>query len=68
MIRGHDIDGIVSRLACGKRNACRRPQARCIPTLLLLPGGREVARQVEVVPAERLLAWTRQEVAVRLGD
>ena len=45
-----------------------RFQARSIPTLLLLRGGCEVARQVGAVPAERLLAWARQEVAGRLSD
>lgn len=45
-----------------------RFQAKSIPTLLLLRGGREVARQVGAVPAERLLAWARKEVVGRLGD
>jgi thioredoxin 2 len=45
-----------------------RFQAKSIPTLLLLRGGREVARQVGAVPAERLLAWARKEVVERLGD
>jgi thioredoxin 2 len=45
-----------------------RFQAKSIPTLLLLRGGREVARQVGAVPAERLLAWARQEIAGRPDD
>jgi thioredoxin 2 len=35
----------------------RRFEARSIPMLLVLRGGRVVARQVGAVPADRLVAW-----------
>jgi thioredoxin 2 len=40
----------------------RRFDARSIPTLLVLRGGRVVARQVGALPADRLVAWARAAI------
>jgi thioredoxin 2 len=40
----------------------RRFEARSIPTLLVLRGGRVVARQVGALPANRLVAWARTAI------
>jgi thioredoxin 2 len=41
-----------------------RYQAQSIPTLLLLRGGKVIARQVGALPADELLAWVRRGVGV----
>ena len=41
----------------------RRYNIRAIPTLLLLKGGREVARQSGAMPAAALRQWVRQQLA-----
>lgn len=38
-----------------------RYQVQSIPTLLLLRGGKVVARQVGALPADQLLAWVRRD-------
>ena len=40
-----------------------RYQIRSIPTLVLIKGGREVARQSGVVPASTLRQWINQHVS-----
>jgi thioredoxin 2 len=40
----------------------RRFEARSIPMLLVLRGGRVVARQVGALPADRLVAWARAAI------
>jgi thioredoxin 2 len=62
---------LAGRIKAVKVNVDEAPQvaarfrAQSIPTLLLLRDGREVGRQVGAPPADRLLAWAREEVERR---
>jgi thioredoxin 2 len=42
------------------RDLAARYNLRCIPTIALFQGGREIARQAGAMDANRLVAWVQQ--------